>query len=145
VLNYYVFLELKILRSCTSMYRLKRVQTTGTSSISSFKEPDNLAILNKLFSRSYFAQLWIIQEFLLAQSITLYCGQLSLNISNELISELYTQGVKVPPRVRFINKTKPESSRAPIDLRELLPTIGICGMTDPRDKIFGLLELIDNT
>jgi hypothetical protein len=35
--------------------------------------------------------------------------------------------------------------RVPVDLRELLAVTGICGITDPLDKVFGLLGLINDT
>ncbi|KAF4948731.1 hypothetical protein FSARC_13651 [Fusarium sarcochroum] len=125
-----------------AMALLKDLQGTNDSDVSSLNETSNIDILNKFFSRSYFVRLWIVQELLLAQSITLHCGQISREISNNLISQLYEQTVKVPSWVRFAGKTESQSQRTHMSLKELLASTGVCRMTDLRDRVFGLLGLV---
>ncbi|PNP78937.1 hypothetical protein FNYG_07802 [Fusarium nygamai] len=104
----------------------------------------NIAVLKKFFSRSYFARLWIVQELLLARTITMHCGEISLMLNNESISQLYEQDVEVPSWVKFVGKVKADKGRAPLDLKDLLAATSVCRVTDLRDKIFGLLGLVSN-
>ncbi|KAH7230523.1 heterokaryon incompatibility protein-domain-containing protein [Fusarium redolens] len=122
---------------------LKEIQGNGISSMLS-GETSNIAILNNFFSRSYFARLWIVQELLLSQSITFHCGEVSLPVSNQSISQLYEQGIKVPSWVRFAGKAKSNTERTPMDLKDLLIATSVCRVTDLRDKVFGLLGLVSD-
>ncbi|KAF4947093.1 hypothetical protein FGADI_10723 [Fusarium gaditjirri] len=103
-----------------------------------------MSILNKFFSRSYFARLWVVQELFLAQSITMHCGEVSIRVTNESISQLYEQGVKVPSWVRFAGKANSNTERTPFNLIDLLAATTACRVTDLRDKIFGSLGLVGN-
>ncbi|KAF5622090.1 ankyrin repeat-containing protein [Fusarium tjaetaba] len=123
---------------------LNNLQVNGISGWLSPGKTSNVSILNKFFARSYFARLWIVQELLLAQSITIHCGEVSLEVTNESISQLYEQGVKVPSWVRFAGKTRSHTEQAPLDLRGLLAATSVCRVTDMRDKIFGLLGLVSD-
>jgi hypothetical protein len=122
---------------------LKEIQGNGISSMLS-GETSNIAILNNFFSRSYFARLWIVQELLLAQSITFHCEEVSLPVSNQSISQLYEQGIKVPSWVRFAGKAKSNTERTPMDLKDLLIATSVCRVTDLCDKVFGLLGLVSD-
>ncbi|KAF5976487.1 heterokaryon incompatibility protein het-6 [Fusarium coicis] len=124
-----------------AMALLNELQVNGISDLLS---PWNISILNKFFSRAYFARLWIVQELLLAQSITIHCGEVSLTVTNESISQLYEQSVKVPSWVRFAGKARLNAEQTPLALRDLLAATSVCRVTDLRDKIFGLLGLISN-
>lgn len=127
-----------------AMAILKDFELSGNSGILSSIKNEKVVILNNFFSRSYFARLWIVQELLLAQSIVIHCGELSQSITNESISQLHKQGVKVPSWVRFAGKLKSNTERNPMDLRELLYATSVCRVTDLRDKVFGLLGLVDD-
>ncbi|KAF5634234.1 heterokaryon incompatibility protein het-6 [Fusarium sp. NRRL 52700] len=127
-----------------AMTLLNDLQVNGIFNLQSSKKTSNISILNKFFARSYFARLWVVQELLLAQSITLHCGEVSLEVTNESISQLYEHGVKVPSWVRFAGKIRSNTEQAPLDLRDLLAATSVCRVTDLRDKIFGLLGLISN-
>ncbi|KAF5977575.1 heterokaryon incompatibility protein het-6 [Fusarium bulbicola] len=127
-----------------AMALLKDLQLNGISNMLFSKKTSNISILNKFFARSYFARLWIVQELLLAQSITIHCGEVSLQVSNEPISQLHEHGVKVPSWVRFAGKARSNAEHVPLDLRDLLAATSVCRVTDLRDKIFGLLGLISN-
>ncbi|KAG4282214.1 hypothetical protein FPRO04_13390 [Fusarium proliferatum] len=127
-----------------AMALLHDFQVKGIFDILSPRKTSNISILNNFFARPYFARLWVVQELLLAQSITIHCGQVSLKITEESISQLYERGVKVPSWVRFAGKARSNTEQSSLDLRELLAATSICRVTDLRDKIFGLLGLIDN-
>ncbi|KAF4497616.1 hypothetical protein FAGAP_6192 [Fusarium agapanthi] len=127
-----------------TMTFLNDLQVNGISDMLSAGKTSNTLILNKFFARSYFARLWVVQELLLAQSITLHCGEVSLKVTNESISQLYEHGVKVPSWVLFAGKDRSNAEQAPLDLRDLLAATSVCRVTDLRDKIFGLLGLISN-
>ncbi|KAH7180077.1 heterokaryon incompatibility protein-domain-containing protein [Fusarium flagelliforme] len=127
-----------------AMALLNDIQVNSISGMLSPGNTSNISLLNKFFARSYFARLWIVQELLLAQSITIHCGEVSLKVTNEAISQLYEQGVKVPSWVRFAGKARSNTEQAPLDLRDLLAATSICHVTDLRDKVFGLLGLISN-
>ncbi|KAL4728797.1 hypothetical protein ACLX1H_003196 [Fusarium chlamydosporum] len=110
----------------------------------SSSKTNKIVILNRFFSRSYFARLWIVQELLLAQSVVIHCGELSQTITNDSISQLHKHGVKVPSWVRFAGKLKSNTERTPMNLRELLAATSVCRVTDLRDKVFGLLGLVND-
>ncbi|EXK28117.1 hypothetical protein FOMG_15567 [Fusarium oxysporum f. sp. melonis 26406] len=125
-----------------AMTLLEDIQGNGTSDKLSLDETSNIAILNNFFSRSYFARLWIVQELLLAQSITFHCGEISLTVNNQSISLLYEKGVKIPSWVRYAGKMQSNIEQSPMDLRDLLIATSVCQVTDLRDKVFGLLGLV---
>ncbi|KAI1027711.1 hypothetical protein LB504_011726 [Fusarium proliferatum] len=127
-----------------AMALLHDIQANGISDILSPWKTGTISILNKFFGRSYFARLWVVQELLLAQSITIHCGQVSLKITEESISQLYERGVKVPSWVRFAGKARSNTEQSSLNLRDLLAATSVCRVTDLRDKIFGLLGLISN-
>ncbi|KAF5708274.1 heterokaryon incompatibility protein het-6 [Fusarium globosum] len=127
-----------------AMALLHDIQADGISEILSPWKTSTISILNKFFGRPYFARLWVVQELLLAQSITIHCGEASLNVTNESMSQLYEQGVNVPSWVRFVGKARFNTEQAPLNLIDLLAATSVCRVTDLRDKIFGLLGLISN-
>ncbi|KAF5722631.1 heterokaryon incompatibility protein het-6 [Fusarium mundagurra] len=127
-----------------AMALLNDLQVNGISDILSPCNTSNIYLLNKFFGRPYFARLWIVQELLLAQSVTMHCGEVSLEVTNEVISQMYEQGVKVPSWVRFAGSARSNTGQATLNLRDLLAATSICRVTDLRDKIFGLLGLISN-
>ncbi|KAF5674098.1 heterokaryon incompatibility protein het-6 [Fusarium circinatum] len=127
-----------------AMALLNDLQVNGILNLLSSKKTGNISVLDKFFARSYFARLWVVQELLLAQPITIHCGEISLKVTNESISQLYENGVKVPSWVRFAGKARSNTEPAPLDLRDLLAATSVCRVTDLRDKIFGLLGLISN-
>ncbi|KAG4283464.1 hypothetical protein FPRO06_07843 [Fusarium proliferatum] len=119
-------------------------QVNGICDILFHRKTSDISVLNRFFARPYFARLWVVQELLLAQSITIHCGEASLKITNDSMSQLYEQGVNVPSWVRFAGKARSNAEQAPLDLRDLLAATSVCRVTDLRDKIFGLLGLISN-
>ncbi|CVK98685.1 related to heterokaryon incompatibility protein het-6 [Fusarium mangiferae] len=107
-----------------AMDLLHDIQVNGICDVLSRRKTSTISSLNKFFGRPYFARLWVVQELLLAQSITIHCGEVSLHVTNESMSS--------------------NTEQAPLDLRGLLAATSICRVTDLRDKIFGLLGLISN-
>ncbi|KAI1075934.1 heterokaryon incompatibility protein-domain-containing protein [Whalleya microplaca] len=97
--------------------------------------------LRDLFSRSYFRRVWVLQEVALAaHKATLICGDKSIswthfckNIGNHPIHP------ESPPTIHMDYRTYTDPSQW-LDLLDLAAN---CEATDPRDKVYGLLGLID--
>ncbi|KAH7022104.1 heterokaryon incompatibility protein-domain-containing protein [Ilyonectria destructans] len=97
------------------------------------------------FARPYFSRLWVVQEVLLARSLTLHCGELAVQLSRDTITRIEQKGVKVPSWIGLIARVKPGSKIPSSELISLLLATSDCCMSDLRDKIFGLLGLVEDT
>ncbi|KAH7133692.1 heterokaryon incompatibility protein-domain-containing protein [Dactylonectria macrodidyma] len=123
-----------------SIHQLKNFGTIGATSLFSL---DNT--FTTFFSRPYFSRLWVVQEVLLARSITMHCGEFSVELSKDAITKIKQHGVQVPSWIGLIGRIKSES-KIPLDeFANLLLATSDCGMSDMRDKIFGLLGLVEDT
>ena len=106
-------------------------------------------------SRPYWSRMWIVQELLLAQSVEVLCGEHVLTwerFSTALMSVLEMAPNRVDwnelrhhPIVRFIGSEGvyhfTRSDRT--SLLWLLVDYGKASCTDPKDKVFALLGLLD--
>jgi hypothetical protein len=118
-------------------------------------------VLAEVFGRSFFKRLWIVQEIVLAQTVSLLCGDLLFNW-NDLIpiakaireDRLWTRGwfsqlflaVELPANCSTICLTN--------EIREVLNSGKFCSgpflstitqnleVTDLRDKVYGFLGLV---
>ncbi|KAF4968359.1 hypothetical protein FSARC_4305 [Fusarium sarcochroum] len=97
------------------------------------------SILNPFFRRPFFSRLWVVQEVLLAQSITLHCGDQSTPISKDMIPKILQHGTDLPWWMVQIGFIGPQDKG---NLGILLSATARCRMQDLRDRIFGLLGLI---
>jgi hypothetical protein len=120
------------------------------------------AILN-LFSRKYWRRVWIIQEILLAQNITVLCGSkefpwsciesLSAELDEIEESRIYhhpfAASVRESDAIKLYHQrrswTKLPPSERSIELWKLLEAHNDIECTDIRDRIFGFLGLIPST
>jgi hypothetical protein len=120
------------------------------------------AILN-LFSRKYWKRVWIIQEILLAQNITVLCGSkeipwsciefLSAELDEIEESRIYhhpfaasirgSDAIKLCHQRQSWKKLSP--SERSLELWKLLEAHNDIECTDIRDRIFGFLGLIPST
>lgn len=120
--------------------------------------------LQRLFNRPYFFRGWIIQEFLLAQSINFWCGEHRARADH--VEKLFKWLERVPfiSRVRdtlnegsawralklFSYRSTWSVQRGEIlippsrTLRELLATFSDSECTDIRDKIYALLGIVSD-
>lgn len=97
------------------------------------------------FARPYFSRLWVVQEVLLARSLTLHCGELAVQLSRDTITRIEQKGVDVPSWISLIARVKPGSKIPSGELISLLLATSDCVLSDLRDKIFGLLGLVEDT
>ncbi|KAI0450305.1 heterokaryon incompatibility protein-domain-containing protein [Xylaria acuta] len=100
--------------------------------------------LEMFFNRPYFSRLWVVQEVLLAQSLSFHCGMASTKPMKRADLELALASNFPPLWMSLINDT-PESRRTTTELLSVLATTYACEASDMRDKIFGLLGLIEDT
>ncbi|KAJ4259754.1 hypothetical protein NW762_007685 [Fusarium torreyae] len=98
------------------------------------------SILDLFFDRPFFSRLWVVQEVLLAQSITLHCGDQSTSINRDTISKILKYGAALPWWMSQIGFIGPQTKG---DLGFLLAATARCRMQDLRDRIFGLLGLVE--
>lgn len=73
----------------TGAQAMEALAAQGTVKIISSAED---TVLDRFLSRPYFSRLWVVQEVLLARSLTLHCGTLSADLSKERIASLEGKG-----------------------------------------------------
>ncbi|KAF2996338.1 hypothetical protein E8E14_004187 [Neopestalotiopsis sp. 37M] len=124
------------------------------------EDEKNLAAVARLFSRSYWKRLWVVQEVFNAADIVVYCGsdKISWRVLSEASSALHRyesdlddQFAKIssPHHVQAIFNEGPRSLLDPNELRDedkvLLDVLRRCRrkVSDkPQDKVFGLLGVL---
>ncbi|KAG5751436.1 hypothetical protein H9Q72_001024 [Fusarium xylarioides] len=97
--------------------------------------------LGRLLRRPFFSRLWVVQEVLLARSITIHCGDSTTPISRDVFIKAKLHNAEVPWWLTEIGWIGAQSKG---DMLELLSATALCKMSDMRDKIFGLLGLADD-
>lgn len=97
-------------------------------------------ILDPFFERPFFSRLWVVQEVLLARTVVLHCADESTPITFNTIAKARISGVVVPWWTTHIGTIGPYVKS---DLVKVLAATASCRMTDLRDKIYGLLGLVD--
>ncbi|KAI1050150.1 hypothetical protein LB506_001321 [Fusarium annulatum] len=96
--------------------------------------------LGRLLRRPFFSRLWVVQEVLLARSITIHCGDSTTPISRDVFIKAKLHKAEVP---WWLTKIGWIGAQSKGDFLELLSATALCKMSDMRDKIFGLLGLAD--
>ncbi|KAF5581290.1 heterokaryon incompatibility het-6 [Fusarium pseudoanthophilum] len=96
--------------------------------------------LGRLLRRPFFSRLWVVQEVLLARSITIHCGDSTTPISRDVFIKAKLHNAAVP---WWLTKIGWIGAQSKGDMLELLSATALCKMSDMRDKIFGLLGLAD--
>ncbi|KAF4952538.1 hypothetical protein FGADI_6609 [Fusarium gaditjirri] len=94
--------------------------------------------LGRLLRRPFFSRLWVVQEVLLARSITIHCGDSTTPISSDVFIKAQSHRAAVP---WWLTKIGWIGSQSKGDMLELLSATALCKTSDMRDKIFGLLGL----
>ena len=113
----------------------------GSASRESFKA---------FFKRRWFHRVWVLQEITLAQFATVFCGRMSMNWGS-LASFMCRKRVELE-RDSFDNilptvfqlRTTFGKTWSHARLLDLLVASRTCQSTDPRDKIYALLSLLDS-
>ncbi|KAI0593279.1 heterokaryon incompatibility protein-domain-containing protein [Biscogniauxia sp. FL1348] len=98
-------------------------------------------IFGYIFKRPYFSRLWVVQEVLLARSLSLYCGTASTELSASAISVLKAKLPDIPSWINLL----PRSQDTALTLEYLLDVTSKCHSSDLRDKVFGILGLLEGT
>ncbi|OCL03161.1 hypothetical protein AOQ84DRAFT_255541, partial [Glonium stellatum] len=105
--------------------------------------------LEMFFERRWFHRVWVLQEIALAQYATIFCGTMSVNWGSltSFMSRKSTEFDKgsfesILPTV-FQLRTTSIKTWSHARLLDLLVASRACQSTDPRDKIYALLSLLD--
>ena len=113
----------------------------GSASRGSFKA---------FFGRRWFHRIWVLQEITLAQSATVFCGRMSMNwgflasFMRRKCLELERDSFdNILPTVFQLHTTF-EETWSHARLLDLLVVSRTCQSTDPRDKVYALLSLLDS-
>jgi hypothetical protein len=124
-------------------------------------EPGAITGLFKLFSRSYWGRIWVVQEVVLPKTVDFQCGYLQvceeyLNHTLRLIRnfgqyQLLDTAPDPPsdtcssiPTLQPINLLKLRRSGGPFQLTHLVRALSTFQATDPRDRLFSLLSFASN-
>lgn len=110
-----------------------------------------------LFQRPYWKRLWVIQEIMLARSIVVQCGTKQINWSSLEIHFLTGRALRSTPGRMFDGFAYISSSAAQeivrardsfsgqhsLKLSSVLADFSEWNCSNPRDKVYGLLGLVD--
>ncbi|KAI0549271.1 heterokaryon incompatibility protein-domain-containing protein [Xylaria curta] len=108
--------------------------------------PDNCVV--SLFRRPWFSRIWVLQEIANAPRATVYCG------SKELSWENFRDFVHLNVAMKWIEyipyamqysarRSPPHWTNVATRLLNMLIATRSCGATDPRDKVFALIPLLE--
>ncbi|KAF0324120.1 heterokaryon incompatibility protein het-6-like protein [Colletotrichum asianum] len=97
--------------------------------------------LSDVLRRQYFRRLWIIQELIMSRNITLRVGNIEF-IVDQAVSSQAVQACDMP-WFTFITR-KSIGDQSGNNLRAAVELVDASRASDPRDKIFGVLGLIDS-
>lgn len=111
--------------------------------------PTDKTPLQALFRRPWFNRMWVLQEISLASEAIVVCGEQEVNwisfyhfyhwnVSEKWLKEL-------PYSVKYQASRKPgkDGPRLETRLLKMLANARYCGATDPRDKLYGILPLLE--
>lgn len=101
-------------------------------------------VLGHFFARPYFSRLWVGQEVLLACSTTIHCGTLSVELSRDAVALIEGMVRQFPSWMSLIGPPGANARMSLRDLASLLLATSACDVSDLRDKIFGLLGLVED-
>ncbi|KAK5654307.1 hypothetical protein OQA88_7485 [Cercophora sp. LCS_1] len=100
--------------------------------------------LHEFFQRQYFSRTWVIQEIANASSAIVHCGGRKINWSLFTESRFRAMDMldNIPPWIVKVYMARRKFSTA--HLLDLLVYSRDCKASDPRDKVFALLGLIQD-
>ncbi|KAL8677478.1 MAG: hypothetical protein Q9186_006094 [Xanthomendoza sp. 1 TL-2023] len=116
---------------------------------------DQLNAFLQTLQRAYFSRTWIIQEVVVASSSSLFCGDLEITWADFILAVKYfvnfdkgliknlNEDIRVD-QVLLIDQDQNELSASRVaGILALMPRHRRLVATDPRDKVFALLDLTD--
>jgi len=122
-------------------------QDRGSGQIALFNDDGSLDLI-RLLQRQYFSRVWVIQELILASQVAFQVGEVEFRLDASALAHLESKtnlGWKwqdtAAPWVQHACK----SNNLDINLMELLTVSAGTKSSDPRDKVFGLLALVDGS
>ncbi|KAH8602186.1 heterokaryon incompatibility protein-domain-containing protein [Bisporella sp. PMI_857] len=114
--------------------------------------------VNALYSRPWFNRIWVLQEVFMARKAIVLCGKRVLPwsefcpkhilISSWEAGETENWHPRLPftlPNSLLIESRETRSYSAAKDFFKLLRSMRTCDATDPRDKVFALLPLLEDS
>jgi hypothetical protein len=107
-------------------------------------DPDDQArVYTDIASRTYWTRVWVIQEFVLGKKVRLQRGHVRHDWDDfyDQFPKDVTQGGKQMRRLFDLKKRYTAQSRG-LDLREAITFALGSEATDPRDKVYGVLGLV---
>lgn len=97
-------------------------------------------VISTLLDNPYFSRLWIEQEVMLAHRLEIMCG--STWVDPEAILELYSLVPSLLPRSSQLFWDLGSTSRS-FTLKGCLDSYSLNDCSNPRDKVYGLLDIVD--
>ncbi|CAF3630277.1 hypothetical protein SNK05_002114 [Fusarium graminearum] len=110
---------------------------------------ENRVAVDNLFKRPWFFRVWVLQEITFAQTATVICGDYQLDW--ESFKTFYHWNVnagwieKLPFSINYAVSPSPFVSYVTYGERllKILVDTRSCGATDPRDKLYAIIPLLD--
>ncbi|KAH7408591.1 heterokaryon incompatibility protein-domain-containing protein [Phaeosphaeria sp. MPI-PUGE-AT-0046c] len=101
--------------------------------------PSAITQTHEMFQRRYFSRVWVIQEIHLARIIVMHINSDEVTLRNSVINRLrHYDAIHVPQLLRDIS-----SDQHTRTIIECLRISTAAHSSDPRDKVFGVLSLLD--
>jgi hypothetical protein len=100
--------------------------------------------LRELCERSYWSRLWILQEFVLAREIGIWCGNetASYDSLHHLLMEFHSLRYTPAAKILYSRRVRGYSSHR-MSVEELLDEFRDMECMDVRDRVYALLSLLD--
>ncbi|KAF5983611.1 heterokaryon incompatibility het-6 [Fusarium coicis] len=111
--------------------------------------PQNQMAVTNLFKRPWFFRVWVLQEIAFAQKATVVCGDYQLSWENFKTFVHWNANAgwmqRLPFSVTYAVSPTPYVSHVTYAERllKILEDTRTCGATDPRDKLYAILPLLD--
>lgn len=102
--------------------------------------------IDELAERPYWSRMWIIQELLLANHIRVHVGNISFDFHELSYQVRGRQGANIQDLgqlLAYIEAREPDNMDIQHPLHEILLRFKDCQCSDPRDKVFALLSLVN--
>jgi hypothetical protein len=120
----------------------------NTTSLSFPKSDTLMDALRNFFLRPWFTRVWVIQEVFLSTEKIIYCGNKDLSWSAMENFKHYLANTRLLFRLPYVvstsNRRYKYESREELLLKALLDSRH-CEATDPRDKVYSLLPILQSS
>lgn len=113
----------------------------GTTNAFATAKKDFRSIIEDFLGHRWFDRVWILQEIALARLATMVAGdktvRWTLETINQLLALCTSLSIEPPSALRWLPASQPER-----DVLSVLHKSRNCSSTDPRDKVFAVLGLV---